>query len=88
MLVRIRLPQGPALQKKRGKNRHLALAFSALLGPAALMAFVLGAWALAAELRWIREFAIRSGPFAQWEIWMTLGAGLVVLASALNRYGN
>ena len=59
MVVRIRLRKGPPVTRKRGKNRHLALACGALLIPASLMAYVLGFWRLASDMGMAREFAIK-----------------------------
>jgi hypothetical protein len=86
MIVRIRLKQGRPVRRKRGKNRHLALAFGALLVPAALMAYVLGFWRLASDMQLAGEFGI-TGLFSHWQIWIGLGFLLHVTASALNRYG-
>src|SRR6266702_4153295 len=49
MLLRIRFGRGRQIQRRKGKNRRLALAFGALLTPAAVMASVLGLWRLAAD---------------------------------------
>lgn len=65
----------------------MALAAAALLHPAALMAWVLGGWRLAADLQLAREFAISHGIFSHWQVWVAMGALLLVSAAALNRYG-
>jgi hypothetical protein len=86
MIVRIQFRQGQRLRKATGKNRHLAFAFSALLIPVSLMAYVLGFWRLAADVGVTSEFAIQ-GLFSHWQIWIVVGVSLQVAASVLNRYG-
>jgi hypothetical protein len=86
MNVRIRLPRGLPVDPKRGKNRHVALACGALMGPAALMAYVLGAWRLASDMGLAGEFVI-TGLFSHWQVWIALGVLLQAAASSLNRYG-
>jgi hypothetical protein len=87
MLVRIRFDKAAHIHKKRGKNRHLALAAGALLVPSSLMAFALGIWRLAADLGWTTGFGIATGAFAHWQVWMVLAAGMLLAAVRLNRYG-
>jgi hypothetical protein len=87
MVVRIRLGQGPAFRKERGKNRRLAAASAALLSPAALMACVLAFWRLGADLGLTGGFAISRGIFSHWQVWLALGGALQVCAITLNRYG-
>jgi len=86
MIVRVKLPLGPTVRRKHGKNRKVALASSALLAPASLMAYVLGIWRLGSDMGLAGEFAI-TGLFSHWQIWMALGATLHIVAFALNRYG-
>jgi ABC-type nitrate/sulfonate/bicarbonate transport system permease component len=87
MVVRIRFGKGPKVGKKRQKNRRLALALSALLPPAAFLAGVLGAWRIAADLNWTNSFAIPSGIFSHWQVWLGAAIGLQMCARYLNRYG-
>jgi hypothetical protein len=86
MIARIRLKQGGPVTRKRGKNRHLALAVGALLVPGSLMAYVLGFWRLASDMQLAGAFGI-TGLFSHWQIWIAMGFVLHVTASALNRYG-
>lgn len=87
MLVRIRFRQGPKLKRKLRKNQHVALALSALLTPAALMACALGFWRIASDLNLSRQFAIPSGFFSHWHVWLGAAAFLELTAIVLNRYG-
>jgi hypothetical protein len=87
MVVRILLRKGPPVKRKRGKNRHLALACGALLIPGSLMAYVLGFWRLAADMGVVREFAIK-GTFSHWQLWIAAGVMLHICSSILNRYGH
>ncbi len=87
MVVRIRFGRGPVVQRKEGKNRHAALAAGALLTPAAVMSSVLGIWGLAAELRLANAFAIATGFFSHWQVWLVTAAALQLVSWMLNRYG-
>ena len=86
MVVRIRLQRGRPLGRKQGKNRHLALAFGALLVPAALMAYVLALWSLASDMEITGAFGI-TGVFSHWQIWMVLAVALQAASHYLSRYG-
>ena len=87
MIVRIRLGSGRKVQQKGRKNQHVALAFAALLTPAAVMASVLALWRLAADLNLTGQFPISQGLFSHWQVWITLGTLLQFFAIILNRYG-
>jgi hypothetical protein len=87
MLVRVRFRHGRPVSRKQGKNRHLALAFAALLWPAILTAYVLGFWRLGADLRITGGFGIAQGVFSHWQVWLGLAAVLNIAAIVLNRYG-
>jgi len=54
--------------------------------PAALMAYVLGAWSLASEMGMSGEFGIR-GLFSHWQVWIGVAVALHVTSSILTRYG-
>jgi hypothetical protein len=87
MLVRIRFGKGPKVERKRRKNRRVALAFASFLTPAAVMTSALGVWRLAADLQLASSFAIRNGLFSHWQVWL-VSAGLLQTGSHfLNRYG-
>lgn len=85
MLVRIRLRKGRPVQRKRGKNRHLALAGGALLIPVSLMAYVLGFWGLASDMGMAGGSGIK-GIFSHWQLWIAGAVALNVASSILNRY--
>jgi hypothetical protein len=87
MLVRIRLGRQPKPAVKRARNRRVALALAALLTPGALAALVLAIWRLGADLNWTGSFAIPTGLFSHWQVWMGAAVLLQVCALALNRYG-
>jgi hypothetical protein len=86
MILRIRLPRGRPIERRYGKNRHVALAFGALLTPLALMAYVLGLWRLASDMGFAGAFGI-TGLFSHWQIWMMTGAAIQAVGYTLNRYG-
>ena len=87
MLVRIRLGRGPTVERRHGKNRQVALALGTLLTPLAAMALALGMWRLAADLKWAGEFAIPTGLFSHWQVWIGAAIALQLGAWLLNRYG-
>ena len=88
MVVRIRFAKGPTLGSRRTDgNRKAALAVAALLTPAALMASVLAIWRIAADLKFANNFAIGSGLFSHWQVWLAAAALLQLCSRMLNRYG-
>ena len=87
MVVRIRFAKGHKLGRKRQQNRRLALVLAALLPPSALAAAILSLWSIAADLNWTNSFAIPSGFFSHWHVWMGAAVALQLCARALNRYG-
>ena len=88
MVVRIRFGRGRQVQRGKGKNRGVALALGALLTPFSVMAAVLGFWRLAADMKWTGAFAISSGLFSHWQVWLLFAVILQRGSSALNRYGH
>jgi hypothetical protein len=87
MVVRIRFRKGLKLGQRRQKNRRIALAVAAMLTPAALVAMLLAFWRIAADLSWTASFAIPSGLFSHWQVWLAAAAVLQLCARTLNRYG-
>ncbi len=87
MIVRLRFPAGPQVRKSAGKNRHIASAIAALMWPAVLTTYVLGFWALGAEIKLAGKFSIASGVFSHWQSWMIAGLSLNAATLSLNRYG-
>ena len=85
MIVRVRFARGQPVQRRKGKNRHVALASAALLIPAALMAYVLGLWRLASDMGLAGEFGF-SGVLSHWQLWIGIGAGLQFASHVLDRY--
>jgi hypothetical protein len=86
MLLRIKLPRGRPIQRKSGKNRHVALALSALLAPVILMTYVIGFWRLASDMGLAGEFPF-SGIFSHWQIWLPMAAAVHFGATTLKKYG-
>jgi len=80
MRIRIRFTRGRP-------GRHFALATAVLLTAAAVIAVALALWRIAADLNWASSFAIPSGLFSHWQVWLA-GAVLLQLCSrVLTRYG-
>jgi len=87
MVVRIRFGKGPRIGKQFGKNREVALAIAALLTPATVLASVLALWRIAADMNWTNSFAIPSGLFSHWQVWLGAAVLLQLCSRLLNRYG-
>jgi len=87
MVVRIRFGKGPKVGKKRRRNRRLALAAAGLLTPAAFLVAVIGLWRLTSDLGFTAGFAISSGVFSHWQVWLATAVLLQLCARLLNRYG-
>jgi hypothetical protein len=86
MLVRIRWKR--SVQNERGvRNRTAALLLASLSAPAAVLAFTMAIWDIAAHLRWTNSFAISSGIFSHWQVWLAAAALLLISVSVLDRYG-
>jgi len=86
MIVRIRFGKGAKVEKGRRKNTRLAAAVAALLSPAAVTAAALATWKLTADLNLTRSFAITSGFFSHWQVWLAAAVALQVFSRLLNRY--
>src|SRR5579885_1013596 len=86
MILRIRFRRGQPIQRRAGKNRHVALAFGGLMMPLALMAYVLGFWRLASDLGIAGESGI-TGVFSHGQVWIPAGALLQFTGTTLTRYG-
>lgn len=60
--------------------QEAAVAVASLLSPTAVIALVLGAWRLGADLGWTGLFVISSGLFSHWQVWIALAMVLQALA--------
>jgi len=87
MRIKIRFGKGSKIARRRGKNRRLAAAVAALLTPFGVIAFCLALWRIAADLNWTNSFAIPSGLFSHWQVWLGAAVLLQFCAHLLNRYG-
>ena len=87
MLVRIRFGKALRVGRARRRNKRVALAVSALLTPGAFLASVLALWRIAADLNFTAKFAIASGVFSHWQVWMVVAVLLQVCSHMLARYG-
>jgi len=86
MIVRIRFGRGVKVGKTSRKPRRFAVGVASLLTPAAVLATVLALWRIAADLNWTGSFAIASGFFSHWQVWLGAAVALQVCAHLLNRY--
>jgi len=87
MKVRIRFGKSVKVRRNSGNSRRLALLAGALLTPAALAAWILALWRIAADLSLTGQLAIVSGPFSYWQVWVGLGVLLQWCSRMLHRYG-
>jgi hypothetical protein len=78
---------GSKIDRRRGKQRRVALAAAAMLTPVAAMFSVLAFWRIAADLNWTNSFAIPSGLFSHWQVWLGGAVLLQACSHFLNRYG-
>ena len=88
MVLKIRFGKVSRVGLRRGKNRRMASVVAALLTPIGLIAFVLAVWRVAADLNWANSFAIPSGLFSHWQVWLGAAALLQVVSYLPNRYGS
>jgi len=51
------------------------------------MAFALGLWRVASDMRIAGEFPIHEGILSHWQVWIATGIAIEVCAFILNRYG-
>jgi hypothetical protein len=87
MVVRIRFSNRAKPGNKRQTDKRLALLLAALLPPSALAAGILAIWRIAADLNLSNSFAISTGIFSHWQVWLGAAVALQLCARALSRYG-
>ena len=86
MIVKLRFGTGARIRREGIRNQRAAITAAALLTPFSVIAFAMGGWGLAADLRWTSRFAIESGPLSHWQVWIGLSILLEGCAAILNRY--
>ena len=64
----------------------LASLAAALLNPAAVMAAAFAAWRVTADMNLTRRFAITSGVFSHWQVWLAAAAILQICSRLLHHY--
>ena len=87
MVVRIRLNYGQAARQTAAVNRQATLVAASLMTPVAVMAWVLAAWRVLADLKVAGAFAISNGLFSHWQVWIAIailvqGAAFLLQRSA------
>lgn len=85
MRVRIRLNYGEAAQQTAAVNRQATLMAASLMTPVAVMAWVLAAWRVLADLEIAGAFAISKGFFSHWQVWIAVGIAVQLAAFLLQR---
>jgi hypothetical protein len=85
--VRMAVSGGTAVasQAKVQTQQELAPLLAAFLSPASVVALVLAFWRLGADLGWTGQFAISTGLFSHWQVWMALAVGLQTWAAHLSK---
>ncbi|MDQ6705732.1 MAG: hypothetical protein M3Z85_07190 [Acidobacteriota bacterium] len=87
MVVRLRLKLGPRIERKPGKNSHLALFAASLLTLASVTCFILGVWRLGSDLGFARPFVIQDGLLSHLYVWLAAAALLQFFSWKLTTYG-
>ena len=87
MRVRIRFVRHSRTGNRRRRKQRIALAVAALLTPGAAVAVAFALWRIGADMDWANRFAISSGIFSHWQVWLGGAAALQFCARILNRYG-
>ena len=86
MIVRIRFGKGAIIEKGRRKNQRVASVAAALLSPAAVIAAAFAVWRITADMNLTRNFAIPTGLFSYWHVWVVIAVALQLCARWLNHY--
>ena len=86
MIVRIRFGGGKRVGVKPRKQRRFAAGLAGLLTPAAVLTAAVAAWGIAADLNLTGKFAISTGLFSHWQVWLGAAILLQLCAQLLNRY--
>jgi hypothetical protein len=73
MVVKIKLQTRETMTTVAPKVAEAAELLGALMAPASFLAFVFAAWRLAADLGFAGQFAIDSGVFSHWMVWLAIG---------------
>jgi hypothetical protein len=88
MIIRIRFGKGAKVGKGVRKNTRQASVAAALLNPAAAITAALALWRVTADMNITRSFAIPSGFFSHWQVWLAAAVILQVCSRVLNRYSH
>ena len=60
--------------------------WGSVLTPIAVLAGVLGAWRLGADLGWTSKFLVADGLLSRYQVWFAIAVGAQTSASILNRW--
>jgi hypothetical protein len=84
--VGIEHPKRIIYQRRAVKDiiAELVMVCIQLLTPSSLLAFVLGAWRLGAELSLTSTFPINTGFYSHWIVWASIGLNMQLFASLLD----
>ena len=73
----------PAVSRAAIISHEAARLVAAFLTPAAVTAGSLALWRLGADMGWTGAFAISSGLFSHWQVWMILALGMKMTGSLI-----
>jgi hypothetical protein len=86
MIVRIQFGRGTTVGKIPRRKRRFAAGLAGLLTPAAVLTAAFGLWGIAADMNWTGSFAISTGFFSHWQVWLGGALAMQLCAHLLNRY--
>lgn len=75
----------PTFSRAAAISHEAARLVAALLTPACLVASAMAVWRLGADLGWTGTFAISTGLFSHWQVWIVLALGLKMTGGLMNR---
>ena len=85
MVVKVRLNYGRKIRKAAGANRHAVALTASLMMPISVAAWALAAWRVLADLKLAGGFAISTGLFSHWQVWVALALAVQFGAFLLHR---
>lgn len=86
MVVRIRFPRGPMVERRRGKNGGIVSVFAGFLTLVSVTCFILAVWRLGADLEWFGPFVISDGFFSHGQVWLASAIFVQYASWRMKRY--
>lgn len=85
MVVRIKIAKKRTIGAVGPAVAEVTELVGALMTPASVLAFVFAAWRLAADLGMAGQFAIASGAFSHWMVWLAVGVLFQAIGASVRR---